>query len=52
MLNAREMQSRIGQAVAQKVPVTNYGTAIAFMNGILQRSVAMFPDLARKLSEV
>ena len=52
MLNAREMQSRIGRAVAQGVPVTNYGTAIAFMNGILNRSVAMFPDLARKLSEV
>ena len=52
MLNAREMQSRIGRAVAQNVPVTNYGTAIAFMNGILRRSVAMFPDLARKLSEM
>lgn len=49
MLNGREMQSRIGRAVAQGVPVTNYGTAIAYMNGILHRSVAMFPDLADRL---
>lgn len=50
MLNEREMQSRIGRAVAQGVPVTNYGTAIAYMNGILKRSVEMFPDLAGMLS--
>lgn len=49
MLNEREMQSRIGRAVRQGVPVTNYGTAIAYMNGILKRSVAMFPDLAELL---
>ena len=49
MLNEREMQSRIGRAVRQNVPVTNYGTAIAYMNGILKRSVAMFPDLAALL---
>ena len=52
MLNAREMQSRIGRAVAQGVPVTNYGTAIAFMNGILHRSVSMFPDLLRRLDQM
>ena len=52
MLNAREMQSRISRAVAQGIPVTNYGTAIAYMNGILMRSISMFPDLVRKLEEV
>ena len=46
MLNEREMQNRIGRARAQNVPVTNYGTAIAYMNGILRRSLEMFPDLA------
>ena len=51
MLNEREMQSRIGRARAQGVPVTNYGTAIAHMNGILGRSVAMFPDLAELLKQ-
>ena len=52
MLNGREMQSRIGRAVSQGVPVTNYGTAIAYMNGILRRSIGMFPDLVRRLDEV
>ena len=42
MLNEREMQNRIGRARAQNVPVTNYGTAIAYMNGILPRSLAVF----------
>ena len=51
MLNGREMQSRIGRAVSQGVPVTNYGTAIAYMNGILRRSIMMFPDLVRKMDE-
>ena len=50
MLNEREMQSRIGRARTQDVPVTNYGTAIAYMNGILKRSVEMFPILAQILS--
>ena len=52
MLNAREMQSRIGRAVSQGVPVTNYGTAIAYMNGILRRSISMFPDLVRRMDEI
>lgn len=51
MLNAREMQSRIGRAVSQGVPVTNYGTAIAYMNGILRRSITMFPDLLLRMDE-
>lgn len=39
MLNAREMQSRMQRAVKQNVPFTNYGTAIAKMKGILERSI-------------
>ena len=39
MLNAREMQSRMQRAVNQNVPFTNYGTAIAKMKGILERSI-------------
>jgi hypothetical protein len=31
--------------------VTNYGTAIAYMNGILRRSIAIFPDLLKKMDE-
>ena len=42
MLNEREMQWRRNQAVSQGVPMTNYGIAIAHMNGILQRSLEIF----------
>lgn len=40
MLNDREVNNRMLAAQASSVPFTNYGTAIAFMNGILARSVA------------
>ncbi|MCL1818530.1 MAG: [FeFe] hydrogenase H-cluster maturation GTPase HydF [Spirochaetaceae bacterium] len=49
MLNNREMQFRQAAAANAKVPITNYGIAIAFMQGILKRSVAMFPRIAREL---
>lgn len=46
MLNEREMQSRNRRAVEQGVPMTNYGILIAYMTGILKRSVELFPDIA------
>ena len=39
MLTERDMQSRMRVAVSQGVPFTNYGIAIAYMNGILKRSL-------------
>lgn len=39
MLNDTEMKSRVNFANEQNVPITNYGTAIAHMNGILERSI-------------
>lgn len=45
MLNAREMKSRIRCCSDFQVPVTNYGTAIAHMHGILKRSLEPFSDL-------
>ena len=42
MLNEREMKSRINRCIEQKVPIVNYGIAIAKMNGILDRSVEPF----------
>ena len=45
MLNEQEMQSRIASAQRQGVPITNYGTAIAYMNGILKRSLSPFPEI-------
>ena len=45
MLNEREMKYRLKCSVDQNVPMTNYGTAIAYMNGILKRSLAPFPEI-------
>lgn len=44
-LNEREMKYRLKCAGYQEIPITNYGIAIAHMNGILKRSIEMFPDL-------
>lgn len=41
-LNEREMKYRIQCAVDAGVPITNYGTAIAHMHGILERSLEVF----------
>lgn len=41
-LNEREMKYRLRCAKDQHVPMTNYGTAIAHMNGILARSLEPF----------
>ena len=49
MLNEREVRYRMKCAEDAGVPFTNYGTAIAFMNGILKRSVEIFPHLAGEL---
>lgn len=46
MLNEREVRYRMKCAKDQRVPITNYGIAIAFMQGILKRSVQMFPHLS------
>lgn len=46
MLNEREMVYRMRSAQAQDIPFTNYGIALALMNGILKRSLGVFPDLA------
>lgn len=45
MLNEREMKYRMKCAVDQGVPFTNYGIFIAYVHGILKRSVEIFPHL-------
>lgn len=45
MLNEREVKYRMKSAIDQSVPFTNYGIAIAYMNGILNRSIEIFPYL-------
>ena len=51
MLNDREMKYRRTFADANGVPMTNYGIAIAYMNGILKRSLAPFPDILKMLNK-
>lgn len=51
MLNGREVGYRMKTAVDQAVPITNYGIAIAYMKGILRRSLSVFPDLQELLPD-
>lgn len=36
MFNKKQVMSRVEQAINQKIPITNYGIAIAKLNGILE----------------
>lgn len=42
MLSRREMRFRLACCQDQSIPVTNYGTLIAYLNGILERSLEAF----------
>lgn len=44
MLNEREVKHRADKTVSQGVPITNYGTLIAYVHGILKRSLEIFPE--------
>ena len=45
MLNEKEMKHRIAMCKQQGVPITNYGIFIAYTQGILERSIEIFPEL-------
>ena len=47
MLNEKEVSYRRKFAEDSGVPFTNYGTAIAYMQGILKRTLSVFPDLQK-----
>ena len=49
MLNEAEMKHRIALAKEADVPMTNYGVAIAHVNGILKRSLELFPEVLELL---
>lgn len=49
MLNEREVKYRIACAGDAGIPITNYGICIAYMNGILKRTLQPFPDIASLL---
>lgn len=48
-LNSKEMKYRQKTAKDEQIPITNYGIAIAYMKGILARSLEPFPDLYKTL---
>jgi len=49
MLNEKEVKYRIATAVAQGIPITNYGITIAYLHGILKRTVEPFPAIHKLL---
>jgi hypothetical protein len=51
MLNEREMKRRMRAAQEQGVPVTNFGVLIAYTQGILKRSLSVFPHLLAELED-
>ena len=42
MMTRRETLSRIEQSKVKGVPITNYGVAISFIQGVLERTLAPF----------
>jgi [FeFe] hydrogenase H-cluster maturation GTPase HydF len=51
MLTEREVKFRMSCANDQQVPITNYGILIAYMQGILKRSLKVFPHILAELEE-
>ena len=45
MLNRKEMLNRIESSTEQGVPIINYGLTIAYLNGILDRALKVFPEI-------
>lgn len=42
MINKQEITSRLERLKTEKIPVVNYGIALAYLNGILDRAKAIF----------
>ncbi len=49
MLNEKEMKYRIRYAEEQGIPIVNYGIFIAYVHGILKRSLMPFPEILKIL---
>ena len=50
-LNEREMKYRVKCAKDQNIPFTNYGILIAYIQGILKRTVEPFPYISHLLED-
>ncbi|MCL2220312.1 MAG: [FeFe] hydrogenase H-cluster maturation GTPase HydF [Chitinispirillia bacterium] len=46
MLTRREMMARIREAVNKNVPITNYGMAISYFQGVLDRVIEPFKEIS------
>ena len=44
MFTRKQLMSRLIKADAENIPITNYGVAIAKINGILERVISVFPE--------
>ncbi len=51
MLPEREVRFRMKCAADQATPITNYGILIAYMQGILERSLEPFPHILAEIEE-
>ena len=49
MLNEKEVTHRASKTASQGVPITNYGTMIAYVHGILKRSLEIFPEYSETI---
>lgn len=45
-LNKKEMEHRMKNSKKQNIPIVNYGILIAYMKGILERSLKPFPNMS------
>lgn len=52
MLNRKEMKYRMAKAKEQGIPIVNYGILIAYMQGILERSIQAFPEVLVEIEEM
>lgn len=51
MLNHRQMKYRLKKAIELSVPIVNYGILIAYIHGILERSLEVFPEILEELKK-
>ena len=48
VVTAKQLAARLAPAISAGVPVSNYGLAIAYMNGIFERSMRIFNEVRSK----
>lgn len=49
MLLEKEVKNRMNETVSRGIPFTNYGITLAYLTGILKRSISIFPELSSLL---